>query len=198
MVRHGQTLFNQKGRIQGWCDSALSDLGVQQAKALHIGLHDIAFNYAYASTSERAFDTASYIIGNRKIPLQQLKGLKEMNFGSLEGEYEKDYMAKDGSTHDKGFVAYGGETITMTQERLVNTIQDIVSHHENKDHILIVSHGGAIMCTLLGLFQMDVQDFRKQGGHIENCSVSIFDYDGDFHLVSISDTTYVNKGLKGE
>ena len=31
-VRHGKTLFNLKGRMQGWCDSPLLDEGIQQAK----------------------------------------------------------------------------------------------------------------------------------------------------------------------
>lgn len=27
MMRHGQTLFNQKRLMQGWCDSPLTELG---------------------------------------------------------------------------------------------------------------------------------------------------------------------------
>ena len=34
IVRHGETMFNVKGRIQGWCDSPLTKLGVSQAKEL--------------------------------------------------------------------------------------------------------------------------------------------------------------------
>lgn len=26
IIRHGETVFNRKGRIQGWCDSPLTDL----------------------------------------------------------------------------------------------------------------------------------------------------------------------------
>ena len=29
MMRHGQTLFNQLGKIQGWCDSPLTELGIK-------------------------------------------------------------------------------------------------------------------------------------------------------------------------
>lgn len=31
IVRHGQTLFNVKKIIQGWCDSPLTKTGIQQA-----------------------------------------------------------------------------------------------------------------------------------------------------------------------
>ena len=31
LMRHGQTLFNVRKKIQGWCDAPLTDLGVRQA-----------------------------------------------------------------------------------------------------------------------------------------------------------------------
>ena len=32
LMRHGQTLFNQLGKIQGACDSPLTEAGIRQAK----------------------------------------------------------------------------------------------------------------------------------------------------------------------
>ena len=34
LMRHGQTLFNVRRKIQGWCDSPLTENGVKQAKWL--------------------------------------------------------------------------------------------------------------------------------------------------------------------
>ena len=31
LMRHGQTMFNEQKRIQGWCDSPLTELGKRQA-----------------------------------------------------------------------------------------------------------------------------------------------------------------------
>ncbi|MFR3685957.1 MAG: histidine phosphatase family protein, partial [Enterococcus sp.] len=31
LMRHGETLFNQQKKIQGWCDSPLTELGEKQA-----------------------------------------------------------------------------------------------------------------------------------------------------------------------
>lgn len=197
LVRHGQTLFNLKHRIQGWCDSFLTDLGIEQAKALGVGLKDTTIDVAYSSTSERAIDTAKYIIGDRNIELNSIKGLKEIHFGSLEGEYEKDCLASDGSSHDKGFVEFGGETLAMCQARMNKTINDIVHKHPDQD-VVIVTHGGAIMCALLSLFEMEVSYFRSKGNHIENCSISIIEYiDNEYNLISISDTSYIERGMKG-
>lgn len=33
MMRHGQTLFNVLKREQGWCDSPLTNTGIEQARA---------------------------------------------------------------------------------------------------------------------------------------------------------------------
>ena len=193
LVRHGQTLFNLKRRVQGWCDSPLSDEGVKQAIDLGYGLRVIDFVAAYSSTSERAVDTANYIINDRSITLTTLKGLKEMNFGTLEGEYEDDVLAKDGSTHDKGFVELGGESIPLTQKRMVKTLHEIAKKHLD-GNVLVVSHGGAIMCALLGLGDTQVQDYRDGGHHIGNCSVSVLAYDEGFTIEKIADTSFIDKG----
>ena len=52
LVRHGQTLFNQQKKVQGWCDSPLTQEGIQQAIAVSKTLQSIPFEYAYSSTSE--------------------------------------------------------------------------------------------------------------------------------------------------
>lgn len=61
LMRHGQTLFNQQGKMQGWCDSPLTELGKQQAKAAAEYFNDIPLGSAYSSTSERTSDTLELI-----------------------------------------------------------------------------------------------------------------------------------------
>lgn len=83
LVRHGETLFNLKGLIQGWCDSPLTQKGIQQSLVVGKTLQEIPFTHAYCSTSPRTLDTLKNILQDRDIPYTQLEGLKEMNFGSL-------------------------------------------------------------------------------------------------------------------
>ena len=63
LMRHGQTLFNLQHKIQGWCDSPLTELGIKQAKVAGKWFkdHDITFDHAYSSTSERCCDTLEII-----------------------------------------------------------------------------------------------------------------------------------------
>lgn len=88
LMRHGQTLFNVQGRIQGACDSPLTELGIAQAKAArdYFEQEGIRFDSIYSSTQERACDTAELVTGRKDYI--RLKGLKEWNFGSFEAHQE--------------------------------------------------------------------------------------------------------------
>lgn len=63
LVRHGQTMFNRQHRIQGWCDSPLTETGKSQALAVKDWFTEkgIRFDAAYSSTSERCCDTLELI-----------------------------------------------------------------------------------------------------------------------------------------
>ena len=56
LMRHGETLFNVQKRIQGWCDSPLTEAGEEQARQARTFFEGegIQFDRLYASTSERA------------------------------------------------------------------------------------------------------------------------------------------------
>lgn len=85
LMRHGQTLFNLEHKIQGWCDSPLTELGINQAKIAGRYFTDnrIKLDHCYASTSERASDALELVTGG-KLPYTRLKGIKEWNFGRFE------------------------------------------------------------------------------------------------------------------
>ena len=83
LMRHGQTLFNVRRKVQGVCDSPLTQLGIDQAKVARRYFDDnkIEFDHAYSSTSERASDTLELVT---EMQYKRLKGLKEWNFGVFE------------------------------------------------------------------------------------------------------------------
>lgn len=64
LMRHGETLFNVEKRIQGWCDSPLTERGREQARAAGRYLRDrgVTFDHLYCSTSERASDTLELVM----------------------------------------------------------------------------------------------------------------------------------------
>lgn len=76
LMRHGQTRFNQQGRIQGACDSPLTDLGKEQALAAHQYFQN------------RGLSSIKCILQHKNVPVTHpnwtdyvgLKGLKEQDF----------------------------------------------------------------------------------------------------------------------
>ena len=61
IVRHGETLFNQKHLMQGWCDSPLTNQAIENARALGKRLQNIKFEGVYTSSSERAWRSAQAV-----------------------------------------------------------------------------------------------------------------------------------------
>ena len=136
LVRHGQTLFNDQKRIQGWCDSPLTELGIRQAKAVRAYFEErhISFDDAYSSTAERASDTLELICD---MPYTRLKGLKEMNYGALEAHPE--YLAENDPVKcETYYLQFGGESSLDVRERMLKTLTAIMNVPGN-DTILAVS-----------------------------------------------------------
>ena len=56
LMRHGETLFNQRRKIQGWCDSPLTEAGINQAKQAKNILSKIKFDHFYSSILSMIMD----------------------------------------------------------------------------------------------------------------------------------------------
>ena len=65
ITRHGQTVYNVASRVQGWCDSQLTDEGVRVARLLGEGLADVPFSQAYCSDAGRAVQTLNTVLSAR-------------------------------------------------------------------------------------------------------------------------------------
>ncbi len=62
VVRHGETVFNVEGKVQGWCDSPLTLKGRDGARALGNMLAEVPFQCAYSSDSQRAAQTLEELL----------------------------------------------------------------------------------------------------------------------------------------
>ena len=177
MMRHGQTVFNQRRKIQGWCDSPLTALGIAQAKAASEYFKGIPFDHLYSSTSERCCDTLEIITQQK--PYTRLKGLKEMNFGIYEGESED--LHPDRETFETFFSQYGGETRSQCRERVVKTCHDIM---KQEDHtcVLAVSHAGACLRFLEHCYDSS----KLAPNSFSNCAIFKYEYeDGVFTFIEV-------------
>lgn len=184
-MRHGQTQFNVRRKIQGWCDSPLTALGIAQAEvaAQYFKDHNITFDHAYASTSERACDTLEIITHQ---PYTRLKGLKEWNFGTFEGESE-DLNPK--LPYKDFFVAYGGEGEMQLRDRISKTLLEIM-RKDDHNRVLAVSHGASCRQFMRAWEHTTSIDIKER---LYNCCILKFEFENDtFTLVDIINHDFKN------
>ena len=181
LVRHGQTLFNQQKKVQGWCDSPLTQEGIQQAIAVSKTLQSISFECAYSSTSERAIDTANSILEGRNVKVIPSKNLKEQSFGDFEAEKSVDIF-KDGVRFPDGYRFCGGENHSDVIERVKNELKKIASEYPNAN-VLVVCHGSAIKHIVNALCPGFVDEKPNTAALVPNCSVTRMDCDTELKLI---------------
>lgn len=185
IVRHGQTLFNVQGKIQGWCDSPLTELGIEQAKKRANLLKDIDFVAAYSSTQERAKDTCEILMNGRDIPFTALKNFKEMNFGTYEAD-KGDFVFSNPeifNNFDTYFEAFGGERVDQVISRFIEGLKLIASTYTS-GNVLVTAHGGCISQVMESIDQKKFQE-SLNGEFLNNCALCIVEYDGDFKLLEV-------------
>lgn len=194
-VRHGQTVFNTRKMYQGWCDSPLTEKGIEDAKAVGKGLENIPFVQGYSSTSERAVDTMDCILENRNVPKTHLKGLREAHFGELEGTVI-DPNTQWEEIMKVGFQKYGGESIQEAVDRFQNTLKNIAKESQ-EGNILIVSHGAILRYTAATIDLQKMENYSKNGHDMDNCCVMILDYTNDkFTLEDFGNSSYRDSGRR--
>ena len=138
LVRHGETIENASGILSGHIAARLSPRGIEQAKALKDKLANISFDCVYASSLQRAIDTAHYA-GFEPTPVDELR---EFCFG--------DYDGKDITSLPKGWVKAlyeftedfetpNGECIADVSARVTRFINTLPPGRH-----LLFCHGGVI------------------------------------------------------
>ena len=192
LIRHAETTFNEEGRIQGFTESSLSELGLEQAKRLGERLKDVPLVRVFCSPLKRAMDTCHLAL-NGSVDTEARDGLREINLGEWEGKTAvelrqthphevKQWFRKPSSVRIEG-----GESIAQFRERVtaeMNTIREAYPEQT----FAVFTHGGVICTYLTSLLGMDLDDIWRF--KIRNASVTriIFPQDrpridllGDIH-----------------
>ena len=87
LVRHGETLFNVRQQLQGWCDSTLTPHGRRQIAALGERMRDLPLTAAFTSDLLRTRETAAgALVGHPGLTATPLTDLREWFFGGWEGQ----------------------------------------------------------------------------------------------------------------
>ncbi len=150
-IRHGQTDWNVKGKIQGSYDSDLNNNGINQAIELTEKLLKLNYKFSkiYSSPQKRALKTAEILSKYSNIDYFPMTGLEEMNMGEWEGlswsEVEERYPIEYNKWHlNRRYTKTpNGESYNDMLKRVLKAIHKIIK--ENSDDVVIVTHSAVIM-----------------------------------------------------
>jgi 2,3-bisphosphoglycerate-dependent phosphoglycerate mutase len=151
LVRHGETDWNAKRRLQGHTDIDLNARGLAQAEQMARAIKriNLAFDVLYTSDLQRAAKTAKAIeqlfstsaitnVGLRERHLGALQGLTTDEAPQLEPDLWRSHLSRNVTEELRG-----GESIQQFADRINTALEKIREQHLGKT-VLLVSHGGAL------------------------------------------------------
>ena len=168
--RHGETVWNKEGRLQGWRDSDLTTKGIEQAMCVKWNPEIV-----FTSDLKRAVKTAHLMFPDHII--HKSENLREINLGHWQGNYIKDLQ------QDEQYLCYLNTPhlfMNTTQESFNDVTKRMLGFHEYLtqlpyERIAVVSHGVAIACLITALHK---QPYNQLWDYLLN-GAACFSVDGD-------------------
>ena len=184
LVRHGETVWNAAGRVQGRSDPELSETGCEQARRLGSRLEHTAFTAVVSSDLQRAVQTAKLALPDA--PLQTDPRLRELDFGAWEGRTWGEVAAADPEALTAWYAnpyvnaPTGGEGYAALVRRTRGWSESL----PKSGRVLAFTHGGPIrglLYTLTGV--PDGHTWRFDPGPASLTKLTLGEYGAILHTV---------------
>jgi probable phosphoglycerate mutase len=207
LVRHGESVSNASGRVQGQEDVELSPLGHLQADAVAAwsrGLaepHGVGVDEIWSSPLSRARQTAERIADVLGLTLRIGDELRELHAGIFQGHFWSDLEARFPEevarwrSGDAGYAIPGGESRAELAARGRAALEALAARPVGT--MIVVAHGGiltAALGSLVGrshplLAAAAERPFTRLPA-LANCSVSSLRWPGP-ELVAFNETAHL-------
>jgi probable phosphoglycerate mutase len=153
LLRHGETLWNREGRLQGARDSELTERGREQARRLGRLLRGLgvsaATHGALASPQGRARETARLVLEPLGLRAQEDARLAEIRMGDWTGLLRAEVEDRWPGPEGEGVLAFygrcpGGERLEEVAARAAAVLAEV------RHPTVIVTHGFTmrVLCAL--------------------------------------------------
>ena len=156
LVRHGESVSNLEGRVQGQSDVELSDHGHAQAKLVAEWsrrlAESVAIDEVWSSPLQRARETADVIAAAVGLPVLVEQGLCELHAGIFQGHLWADLEEKFPEevarwrSGDVDYVIPGGESRAQLAARGRAVLEGLAGRTSRG--MIVVSHGGVLTAAL--------------------------------------------------
>ena len=188
LVRHGQTVFNTQGRIQGQQDSPLTETGIATTQKTALALKDKGITTIVSSCLGRAQQTSQILAQNLGAKIVLDERLNEIRITPWEGRRKQDLIKENNQEYISYITKPHQYTSTQCEEfghlmqRTYACLCDVVERYKGET-LLLVSHEIALRTLLLAIKKQPVTaDFWKT--IVPQSSITTISYDGkEFSLV---------------
>jgi glucosyl-3-phosphoglycerate phosphatase len=182
LIRHGQSVANQKGLLISNDQDDLTELGAEQSRALagRCGPLLADARWLYCSPWRRAVSTAQIVLGDR-MPETQLDARLAETFPGRHGTWlEKDFNAMFPDFYqDLGRRYDGGESHRDMARRVCQWVDTEISpRQQSTGTLLAVAHGGPITVILQYLLGVPLEE-RYPSFTVPNASISRLQWRSD-------------------
>ena len=163
-VRHGETDYSGKiisGNLPG---IHLNNRGKQQSAGITKYFESTALQAIYCSPLERAIETASPLAEQKKLTLEKVPFLREIDFGDFQGKGEE--LAQSSLWQrfliNPAWVRFpNGETVKEAQKRVVEGINTLCAQFSSAEAILCVAHCEIIRLAIAHVLKMPLDAYMK-------------------------------------
>jgi len=167
LLRHGETMYSQRGAYCGAVDAELTPEGKKMAQCFAEAYRSIPWTDVYVSPMKRAIATAQPLCDALGLTMQIRDGLREISYGMWEDQeletvrqtYDQDYIRWQ--TDPAWNPPTGGETAIQIAARALPVITEIESKYKT-GNVLVVSHKATIRIILCSLLGIDVGRYRDR------------------------------------
>ncbi len=194
LVRHGDTQASKDGRFTGATDIPLSKEGRIHGSELAVRLARYPLDAIYASSMQRARETAGFTARVHGMEVTPVPELREMNHGVWDGKDREEILQQYGQAqideYDRDpfhFRPENGESGEDVLKRAAPALSQLVKKHAGQT-ILVVAHkttNRLLICKFVGL---DPQQYRDKLAQRPAClNVLLFPNENEAQLLLLND-----------
>lgn len=194
IVRHGETTWNETGRLNSSTDNPLSSRGTEQVNALADSIQGWLpkLDAVYTSPSLRSVETAKILSSRLNVATKPIIEplLQEVDFGRFEGQRPVDILSagheskNEFSRWREGGDSDHAESFTKASRRAAKFLKKV----QSAEDILVVSHGYFSRILIARqVLRMPISAVRRIW--IENAAISTIEFDPEtakYQLVSLN------------
>ncbi|MGI5375421.1 histidine phosphatase family protein [Streptomyces sp. CA-251387] len=193
LARHGQTVWHAENRYAGVSDVPLTDTGRAQAEALGRWAAAHPVDAIWTSPLSRAVATAEPACRALGLTPRREPGLRECDFGVLEGRTLAEFAAEDPAAAEAfrtDPVAHPfprAEDPAAAAERGTAALRRIAAAHPG-ERVLVVAHNTLFRLVLCTLLSIPAREYRRVFPRLRNVAISELrmNTDGSAALLSLN------------